>query len=178
MTATRHGRRAAFLDRDGVINVDHGYVGQVERFELVPGAAEGMRILADAGFLLAIVTNQSGIGRGYYTEHDFTAVTQHMLTQLAAQDVTVARISHCPHRPDQNCACRKPQPGMILSSAAALNVDPAVSIMIGDSSSDMIAGRAAGVGRCYMIGPDQASAADQTFPDLLACAHAIARPPA
>jgi D-glycero-D-manno-heptose 1,7-bisphosphate phosphatase len=170
------GGRAAFLDRDGVINIDRGYVGQVERFALVPGAAEGMRLLAGAGYLLAVVTNQSGIGRGYYTEADFQAVTRHMLAELARAGVDVARVAHCPHLPDAGCSCRKPRPGMILDSAAALRVDPAASLLIGDSASDVAAGRAAGVGRCYLVGgdgPTGGAGADGWFPDLLACARAV-----
>lgn len=173
---THRGRRAAFLDRDGVINVDHGYVGQVERFELAPGAAAGLRLLCDNGYLLVVVTNQSGIGRGYYGLADFAAVTRHMEGELAAAGVHIAHVAFCPHLPDAGCSCRKPRPGMILDSAARLGIDPALSVMIGDSSSDIAAGRAAGVGRCYLVGahPPAAMNADGMFPDLLACARAIA----
>lgn len=166
-------RRAAFLDRDGVINIDHGYVGQVDRFELAPGASAGLRLLLGAGFVLAVVTNQSGIGRRYYDVADFAAVTDHMRRLLRAEGVEVAHIAFCPHLPGDDCACRKPRPGMILDSAAVLGVDLASSILIGDSLSDIGAGRAAGVGRCYLIGPAPAATADATFPDLLACARAI-----
>jgi D-glycero-D-manno-heptose 1,7-bisphosphate phosphatase len=171
-------RRAAFLDRDGVINVDRGYVGQVDRFELAPGAAEGMRVLAGAGYLLAVVTNQSGIGRGYYGVADFEAVTRHMRAELRARGVEVALVCHCPHLPGDGCPCRKPRPGMILDAAARLDVDLGASVMIGDSPSDIAAGRAAGVGRCYLIGPGPAPpGADGGFPDLGACARAVTAGP-
>lgn len=165
-------RRAAFLDRDGVINVDHGYVGQIERFQLLPGAAEGMRLLSEADYLLVVVTNQSGIGRGYYGEAEFQAVTRHMRSELAKHGVMIARISHCPHLPADDCTCRKPQPGMIRDSAAALEVDLGASVLIGDNPSDVAAGRASGVGRCFIVGGTD-KAADGVFPDLLACARAI-----
>lgn len=176
------GRAAAFLDRDGVINIDDGYVGQVDRFRLIPGAAQGLGRLAEAGYLLVVVTNQSGIARGYYSMEDFAAVTRHMIADLAALGVEVAHVAFCPHPPDGDCACRKPRPGMILESAAALDIDLARSIIIGDKPSDITAGRRAGVGRCYRIaqensGQDADAAADATFPDLLACARAIAAEP-
>ena len=167
-------KRAAFLDRDGVINVDTGYVGQVDRFRLIPGAAAGLKLLADAGYLLVVVTNQSGIARGYYTQADFAAVTRHMLAELAAQGVTIAHVACCPHRPDGDCLCRKPRPGMILDSAARLNIDVSRSVLIGDKPSDIAAGDNAGVGHCYLVGaPPSGRHADRTFPDLLACARAI-----
>jgi D-glycero-D-manno-heptose 1,7-bisphosphate phosphatase len=167
------GRRAAFLDRDGVINIDNGYVGQVERFRLIPGAAQGLKQLAEAGYLLVVVTNQSGIARGYYSAEDFSVVTRHMTARLAAMGVEIAHVAFCPHPPDGDCACRKPRPGMILESAATLGIDLARSIMIGDKPSDIAAGRRAGVGRCYRIAESDDAEADATFPDLLTCACAI-----
>lgn len=165
-------RRAAFLDRDGVINVDHGYVGQVERFELVPGAVDGMRMLANAGYLLVVITNQSGIGRGYYSIDDFETVTRHMRDELLNAGVELAAVYFCPHRSDAACRCRKPRPGMILDAASRLGIDPASSIMIGDSETDIAAGRAASVGRCFQVGPGPLTAgADALFPDLKTCAY-------
>lgn len=179
---TRTGLRAAFIDRDGVINEDRGYVGQPEDFAFLPGAIEGLRHLAAAGFELVIVTNQSGIARGYYGEEDFRRVTAYMLGRLSEAGVRVARVAHCPHLPaDQQsaatgyCTCRKPRPGMILDAARALALDLSRSILIGDKPSDIEAGRAAGVGACYLAGPaiDPDGPADGHFADLLACARAI-----
>jgi D-glycero-D-manno-heptose 1,7-bisphosphate phosphatase len=170
------GRRAAFLDRDGVLNEDTGYVGRVSDFRLLPGVPEALRLLGDAGWLLVVVTNQSGIGRGYYTEADFQAVTAHLRALLAADGVTLAHVAHCPHAPDGGpCRCRKPAPGMILDSAAALGVDLSASVMIGDKPSDVAAGRAAGVARCFLVGGGPGEA-DGHFTDLLACARALVRP--
>jgi D-glycero-D-manno-heptose 1,7-bisphosphate phosphatase len=147
-------RRAAFLDRDGVINRDHGYVGRWEDFEFLPGAIEGMRMLQDAGYVLIVVTNQSGIARGYYTEADFGTLTRKMLDTLHEQGVHVTAVYHCPHHPQGTvaelaieCDCRKPAPGMLLRAAKEHSLLLPDSVMIGDKLSDLIAAQRAGVGR-------------------------------
>lgn len=129
-------KRAAFLDRDGVINIDHAYVHDREHFEWVPGVLEGARMLTDAGFLLVVVTNQSGIGRGYYTEADFHALTDWMCSVFAQAGAPIAAVRFCPHHPEKalglyrrECRCRKPQPGMILDAAKDLNIDLSRSIL-------------------------------------------------
>lgn len=167
--------KVAFLDRDGVINQDKGYVGRPEDFVLLPGAAAGLATLAEQGYALAVVTNQSGIGRGYFSAADYERVTRRMVELLAETGVSIAHVAHCPHRPDEGCACRKPRPGMILDTARLLSADLAQSILIGDKPGDIEAGRAAGVGRCYLIGPGgDAGGSDGVFPDLLACARSLA----
>lgn len=168
--------KIAFLDRDGVINEDKGYVGRPEDFMLLPDAAAGLAALAEQGYSLAIVTNQSGIGRGYFSAADYQRVTRRMVELLAEAGVTIAHVAHCPHRPEEACACRKPRPGMILETARLLAADLAQSILIGDKPGDIEAGRAAGVGRCFLIGPGgDAAGSDGVFPDLLACARTLAR---
>lgn len=148
MSATR---KAAFLDRDGVINIDHGYVYRWDDFEFVPGAIAAMRRLQQAGYALVVVTNQSGIARGMYGEADLQALNQRMLQHLLEHDVQVTGIEYCPHLPEaqvaayrQPCDCRKPAPGMLLRATAELSLDLRRSIMVGDRPSDVAAGRAAG----------------------------------
>jgi D-glycero-D-manno-heptose 1,7-bisphosphate phosphatase len=175
------GRRAAFLDRDGVIIHDSGYVHRVEDLVLIDGVIEGLRLLASLDFLLVIVTNQSGIARGYFAEQQFLDLTRSLLDELAASGIEIAHVAYCPHLPSEQqskpaCACRKPKPGMLTDTAALLRIDLTRSIMIGDKRSDMQAGRAAKVERCFLIGAERLPPeADAAFPDLLACARYVAR---
>ena len=154
-------RRAAFLDRDGVINVDHGYVHRIADFAFLPGVLESAAELAGAGFALVVVTNQAGIARGLYTEADFAQLTDWMRDQLAAAGAPLAGVYHCPHHPTEGrgalrtaCACRKPAPGMILDAARDLQLDLARSVIFGDKCDDMRAGFAAGVGLRVFLGRD------------------------
>ncbi|CAM3750333.1 D-glycero-beta-D-manno-heptose 1,7-bisphosphate 7-phosphatase [Roseateles saccharophilus] len=151
-------RKAAFLDRDGVINIDHGYVYRWEDFAYVPGVVQALLRLQAAGYALVIVTNQSGIARGYYDEAALQSLHDALRTDLVQQGVTLDAIEYCPHLPDGSvaryavdCDCRKPAPGMLLRSAKALGIALADSLMFGDKFSDIEAGRAAGVGRCLRL---------------------------
>lgn len=166
LSPSRPLRPAAFVDRDGVLNVDHGYVGRIEHFQWLPGAKAALARLQAAGYLLVVVTNQSGIARGYYTQADFDALTAHMREDLARDGITLAAVQFCPHLPDAqvaayriDCDCRKPRPGMILQAAQALGIDLAASCLFGDKSSDIVAGRSAGVGQCWLVGEAATSAA-------------------
>jgi D-glycero-D-manno-heptose 1,7-bisphosphate phosphatase len=176
-------RKAAFLDRDGVINLDRAYVHRWEDFEFVPGAVEGMRRLQAAGYALVIVTNQSGLARGLYTEAQYQALTQRLLSELQQQGVQVEGVYHCPHHPKGtvpelalDCDCRKPAPGMVLKAAGELGLSLPDSILVGDKPSDIEAARAAGVGRAYLVDSDNPESgtvqgiADGHFANLLACA--------
>lgn len=149
---------AAFLDRDGVLNADHGYVYQWECFEWLPEAIAGMQRLATLGYALVVTTNQSGIARGYYTEDDFWRLTARMEQSLGKHGVTLAGVYYCPHHPDgavtayrQECQCRKPKPGMIMRAAEALAIDVSESLMVGDKPSDMAAAAAAGITKRYHL---------------------------
>ena len=151
---------AAFLDRDGVINVDSGYVGLWEDFEYLPDAIEGLKQLQNAGFKLFLVTNQSGIARGYYTEYDFLSLTETMKTDLSTKGVTLSAVYYCPYLEDADLESyrvaselRKPEPGMLLKAAQEHDIDLARSIMVGDKASDMVAAERAGVpGRYHVTG--------------------------
>lgn len=138
-------RPALFLDRDGVLNIDHGYVCRIADFEPTEGVFEALRKAADRSYALIVVTNQSGIGRGYFTQEDYDALEQHMRQLFAAEGVIFTAIYHCPHHPDADCECRKPKPGMFLKAAREHDIDMSQSAMIGDKASDAIAARAAGI---------------------------------
>ena len=100
-------KKAVFLDRDGTINVDYGYVGKVEEFEILPRVREALKLLQDNGYLLFVISNQSGVNRGYYTENDLRAVHDKMVAEFAKDGVTFSDAFYCLHRPDERCACRK-----------------------------------------------------------------------
>lgn len=154
-------RRAAFFDRDGVINLDHGYVGSVDRFELVEGAGRAIRLCRDAGYLVFVVTNQAGVAHGYFDEDAVKALNDHMRVLLAQEGAHVDDVRYCPHHPEgrlahyrKDCSWRKPKAGMILDIAKSWPVDLARSFLIGDKESDMQAARAAHVrGFLYREGP-------------------------
>lgn len=154
-------RRAAFLDRDGVINLDHGYVYRQQHFEFVPGTLAAARRLHEAGWVLVVVTNQSGIGRGLYGEAEYRALDAWMRAEFAAAGAPLAATYFCPHHPREaqgaylrKCDCRKPGPGMLLAAARDLNLDLAASVMFGDKPSDLQAARTAGVPLRYLLGTD------------------------
>ncbi len=135
--------KAVFLDRDGTINIEKNYLYKIEDFEFIPGAIEGMRLLQENGFLLVIVTNQSGIARGYYKEDDFFVLNSWMMKELDKRGVHISAIYYCPHHPDaivpeyrKKCLCRKPQIGMFESAIEELNIDLSQSIAIGDKLRD------------------------------------------
>lgn len=147
-----NGQKAFFFDRDGVINVDHGYIAKIENFDFMDGVFPVLRALAANGYLLVIVTNQSGIGRGYYTEEDFQRITDWMLKRFSEEQIEIASVYHCPHAPEAGCACRKPAPGMFLQAVREHGIDPAASWMIGDKDADMQAAQAAGIPNRVLIG--------------------------
>lgn len=145
--------KALFLDRDGVINREKDYVHRVEDFEFVDGIFELCRAAQAQGYLPVVITNQSGIGRGYYSEAQFQELTAWMKREFALHGVEIARVYHCPYHPDAGIGeyraesfDRKPNPGMILRAEQDLDLDLARSVLVGDRKSDMQAGEAAGVG--------------------------------
>ncbi len=168
-------RPAAFLDRDGVINVDHGYVYRQEDFSFVPGVLGAAADLARMGYALVVVTNQSGIARGYYTEEDFRALTDWMRTRFAEAGAPLAGVYHCPHHPDagagagrRDCDCRKPAPGMLFAAARDLWLDLPRSALFGDKCDDLRAAQAADVPLRVLLGKDGAAMPEPSCPDDLA----------
>lgn len=151
---------ACFFDRDGVLNIDKNYLYKIEDFEWQEDAMQAIKFLKEQGYFIAVVTNQSGIARGYYTERDMHALHDHMQCELGKIGVTIDAFYHCPHLPNAEvaayaleCDCRKPAPGMILRAIAEHGIDPTKSFMIGDKQRDIDAGNAAGVkGYLYKSG--------------------------
>lgn len=133
--------RAVFLDRDGVLIADKGYISRPEDVEILPGVRDALLKLQAAGWRLVVVTNQSGIGRGLFSVEDYERVTARMCELI---QVEFGGIFFCPHVPEDGCKCRKPKPGMLQAAAQALSIDLAQSVMIGDRWTDVEAGTAAG----------------------------------
>lgn len=145
-------RRAAFFDRDGVLNEDIGFAHRPDQITWMPGAREAVKRLNDAGFLVFVVTNQAGVARGLYSEEHVRTLHRWMQQELHAVGAHVDAFYHCPHHPEHgeppyrtNCACRKPEPGMLLQAMAEWPVEPKGSFLIGDRDTDLQAAQRAGI---------------------------------
>lgn len=164
--ATVGQRRAAFLDRDGVINIDHGYTFRPEDLSFTATAVEGIRLLNEAGYLVIVVTNQSGVARGLYREEDIQHFHEHMQAALRADRAHIDAFYHCPYHPDGEIAGysiehedRKPRPGMLLRAMRDWNIAVPGSFMIGDRPSDAQSAAAAGI-PCRLVLANQCDLAD------------------
>ncbi len=149
---------AVFLDRDGVINVDHGYVHDEHEFEFIDGVFEATKKLQQMGYLLVMVTNQAGVARGLFSEDRLLSLIQWMDWNFIDHDVEFDGIYYCPHHPEhgigeykQDCDCRKPKPGMFFSARDYLDIDMENSVMVGDKATDLMAADAAGVGTKILV---------------------------
>ena len=149
--------KVAFLDRDGVINEDKGYVHLWKDFEFCKGSIVGLKNLIDLKFKLVIITNQSGIDRGIFSEKQFFTLTNLMINELLKNNINIAGVYHCPHHPEfsksefKNCTCRKPKPGLFLKAIKDFNASLDDSIAIGDNERDLVAAKLAGIKNRYLI---------------------------
>ena len=173
--------KAIFLDRDGTLNEDTGYVYTLEAFKWLPGVIQALKLFKEAGYLLIVVSNQSGIARNYYTTQDLMLLQDQVNAELATHNATIDFWYHCPHLPEITgpCSCRKPAPGLLLDAIKAHNIDPKRSYMIGDRFKDVQAGKAASVTPIKLgLGQDPEDLKAQElgsliFPDLLTAAKFI-----
>jgi len=154
--------KAVFLDRDGVINRDDGYVYLWRDFVLLDGVVEALKNIQSKNYLIFIVTNQSGIARGFYRESDVEKLHQNLKDEFFLYGINIAGIRFCPHHPEGvivrytvDCNCRKPRPGMLYELGESFNVDFAKSYMIGDKESDVYAGTHAGIKNSYLLGDER-----------------------
>lgn len=169
----RAGAPVLFLDRDGVINVNLGYVHTADRTEWVPGLSALLEQARVKGFDIIIATNQAGIARGYYTIETFAAYTEWVHARLADANCQVVGTYFCPHHPTagigefrRECSCRKPAPGMFLAAAQRFGISMAEATLVGDKASDMAAGSAARVGRLVLVGDEPEG---KVLPVVLRC---------
>jgi len=143
--------KTIFLDRDGVINKDNNYVYKVVDFEFITGIFDLCLYLKDLGYEIVIVTNQSGIARGFFNETQYQTLTNWILTQFKNKQINILDILHCPHGPKSECNCRKPMPGMFLQAKTKYNINMQKSWMIGDSERDIIAANLAGIENTILV---------------------------
>ncbi len=148
-------RRAVFLDRDGTLIKDIPYLNNPELVELLPNVPEGLKILKDLGFMLVVVTNQSGIRRGYFDEETLQEIHDKMCYLLRERGVNIDAIYYCPCLPDEGCDCRKPNPGMLLQAAKDYNIDLKKSYIIGDTWMDICAGKKVGCVTILLSGKNE-----------------------
>ena len=181
-------KKAVFLDRDGTLNIDYGYVHDIDQFHFIEGSIEALNKIKEMGYLLVLVTNQSGIARGLFTEEQFLQLTEWMDWSLADRGVDLDGIYYCPHHPEakleefkQDCDCRKPKSGMLLQAIEELKIDPSRSIMIGDKVDDLLAGKGAKINTNILvrtgkeITPEEESAADYVLDSIADLPRLISR---
>ena len=169
-----HRRAGLFLDRDGVINFDHGYVHKIQDFEFIPGIFDLVRAANYSGFVVVVITNQAGIGRGYYTEQDFLFLRDWMCQRFIERNAQIDDVFYCPFHPiygigkyKMDSSSRKPGPGMILDAIKKHNIDPSKSLLIGDKKSDLAAGKAAEIQRNILFSKESTEENDmQTIGSL------------
>ena len=166
-------KKAAFLDRDGTLMLDEGYSSDPSMIAIIPGAPEALRELRGKGYLLVVITNQSGVGRAFFTEDTVRLMNSKMSELFAMEEVSFDGFFICPHRPDEGCECRKPRPGMLLDAADQLGIELGESIMVGDKMSDVEAGLAAGGRLNILVGAKTDKGKNKSFDKRVAFAEKI-----
>ncbi len=146
-------QKALFLDRDGVINIEKDYLYKIEDFEFIDGVFDICKYYQNLGYIIIVVTNQSGIARKYYTEEDFSKLTSWMINEFSIHGIDIKKVYYCPHHPDISgkCSCRKPNPGMLLDASKDFNIDLKNSLLIGDKERDIQAALNAGLNETYLF---------------------------
>jgi len=162
-------RKALFLDRDGIINLDHGYVSTIDEFEFIEGIFPLLRLFIKHDYILFIVTNQSGIGRGYYSSSDFESLTTWMLAEMEKENIHIEAVHYCHHAPEEKCFCRKPAMGMIDAILFEYNIDLEHSWLIGDKQSDIDLARNAYISHTIAIGSRMIENTEYHFHTILEC---------
>jgi len=172
--------KIAFLDRDGVINKEIGYLYKINDFEYTHKCIDGLKILNKKGFEIVIITNQAGIAKGYFTEKDYKNLTNWYLEDLKNQSVSILRTIYCPHHKDalitkykKVCSCRKPNIGMIEKVTDEFDVDLKSSILIGDKKTDIKTGQTAGIGACYYVRSEETPENIDAFNNLYELASSL-----
>ena len=143
--------KTIFLDRDGVINFEKNYLFEIDDFKFIPGVFEACKHFLKLGYKIVIVTNQSGISRGFYSEQDYQNLTEWMLNKFNSNQIEILDVFHCPHSPEANCKCRKPKPGMFIEAKNKHNINMSESWMIGDSDRDIVAATSAGIKNTILV---------------------------
>jgi D-glycero-D-manno-heptose 1,7-bisphosphate phosphatase len=177
-----HTARTVFVDRDGVINVNRPeHVTSWSAFEFLPGSLPALALLANRGFAVVVVTNQSAVNRGLLSRARLAAIHAQMCATIASHGGLVRAVLYCPHRPDEGCACRKPRPGLLLRAQQRLGVDPSAAVLVGDHPADLEAARQAGCRSILVLSGRTSNWTDDeppagcigVVPDLLAAAERI-----
>lgn len=160
--------KAVFLDRDGTIAIDAHYCSRVEDFKLLPTVPKAVKLLNDNGFKVVVITNQSGIARGYFTEETLAQIHQKMKDELAKHGARIDAIYYCPHHPDDGCDCRKPGTDLFRKAVLDLDIDTKTSYVVGDMQMDIDAGKALGCRTILVTTGPQPPAASSQLPDHVA----------
>ncbi|RLA64196.1 MAG: D,D-heptose 1,7-bisphosphate phosphatase [Epsilonproteobacteria bacterium] len=162
-------KKSLFLDRDGVVNIDTGYVSKTEDFKFTEGIFDLLHLFTKHNYQIFIVTNQSGIGRGYYTQDDFDLLTHWMLGEFQKQNINISSVHYCPHAPEDKCLCRKPQTGMIDEILTLHSIDLEHSWLIGDKQSDINLAINSHIGSSIAIGKRIIKNSTYCFDSILEC---------